>query len=410
MTIPASRSSGIVRITLPHEPGRDHRVGPIEPDGFQEDPGRDERGSGTGAGARAGGGLFVSFDVRVADEQHVTRRRLRWSVQDTDPHPEERQQGRRGDQGRIQRRSEAPAWSWRALPPRLSAPERGASLATSAIGGGYQWSPTGDLLLSDLRRPRRRLGAALESLARATGRDPPDDPRRLTLPSASIRYRCPYGPIRYAKEAMSKGRLEAFSDGVIAIVITIMVLELAAAPRADARGAVRALAGLPGVRAELPVRGHLLEQPPPPVPGGARRRWPRAVGEPRPALLPVALPVRDGVDGRDGLRRRAGRRLRGHPAGSRAHLLRARPDAAADRSRPSPGWRRRSAATRRARSRRSSTSSGSRSPSSRRGSHSRCTRWWRRSGSSPTGASSARWHGSELIPHGARYVHKGLRS
>ena len=53
---------------------------------------------------------------------------------------------------------------------------------------------------------------------------------------------------------------------------------------------------------------------------------------------------------------------------------------------------------------------GSRSPSSHLGSHSPCTRWWPCSGSSPTGASSARWHGSELIPHGARYVHKGLRS
>ena len=31
---------------------------------------------------------------------------------------------------------------------------------------------------------------------------------------------------------MSKGRMEAFSDGVLAIIITIMVLELGAGPSA----------------------------------------------------------------------------------------------------------------------------------------------------------------------------------
>ncbi|WP_225867588.1 TMEM175 family protein [Cyanobium sp. NIES-981] len=42
---------------------------------------------------------------------------------------------------------------------------------------------------------------------------------------------------------MAKGRLEAFSDGVIAIIITIMVLELKAPPQADL-AAMRAL--IPG--------------------------------------------------------------------------------------------------------------------------------------------------------------------
>ena len=36
---------------------------------------------------------------------------------------------------------------------------------------------------------------------------------------------------------MNKGRLEAFSDGVLAILITIMVLELRSAGRSDVAGA-----------------------------------------------------------------------------------------------------------------------------------------------------------------------------
>ena len=42
---------------------------------------------------------------------------------------------------------------------------------------------------------------------------------------------------------MSKGRLEAFSDGVLAIIITIMVLELQRPARRDARGADAVVAG-----------------------------------------------------------------------------------------------------------------------------------------------------------------------
>lgn len=40
---------------------------------------------------------------------------------------------------------------------------------------------------------------------------------------------------------MNKGRLEAFSDGVIAIIITIMVLELKAPEKAEARELIRIL-------------------------------------------------------------------------------------------------------------------------------------------------------------------------
>src|SRR5829696_8546629 len=48
------------------------------------------------------------------------------------------------------------------------------------------------------------------------------------------------GPTRHAGLRMSKGRLEAFSDGVLAIIITIMVLELKPphAPHFDELGAL----------------------------------------------------------------------------------------------------------------------------------------------------------------------------
>ena len=61
---------------------------------------------------------------------------------------------------------------------------------------------------------------------------------------------------------MSKGRLEAFSDGVIAILITIMVLELKVAARRRLDGAMAAAARVPDLRAQLRLSRHLLEQPP----------------------------------------------------------------------------------------------------------------------------------------------------
>ena len=61
----------------------------------------------------------------------------------------------------------------------------------------------------------------------------------------------------------NKGRLEAFSDGVIAIIITIMVLELKVPHGDELGGAAAAPAGVPELRAELRLRRHLLEQPPP---------------------------------------------------------------------------------------------------------------------------------------------------
>ena len=103
---------------------------------------------------------------------------------------------------------------------------------------------------------------------------------------------------------MSKGRLEAFSDGVIAIIITIMVLELKV-PHGDDLAALRPL---------LPVfltyvlsfvylgiywnnHHHMLH-------ATDRINGSVAVGEPAPAVLAVAGAVRHRLDGREPLRAR----------------------------------------------------------------------------------------------------------
>ena len=73
----------------------------------------------------------------------------------------------------------------------------------------------------------------------------------------------------YRRRDMGKGRLEAFSDGVIAIIITIMVLELKVPHGADLAALRPLVPVLPELRAQLRLSRHLLEQPPP---HAARRR------------------------------------------------------------------------------------------------------------------------------------------
>jgi uncharacterized membrane protein len=58
---------------------------------------------------------------------------------------------------------------------------------------------------------------------------------------------------------MTKGRLEAFTDGVIAIIITIMVLELKVPHGADLTALQSSLPGVPGVCSELRECRHILE-------------------------------------------------------------------------------------------------------------------------------------------------------
>ena len=64
-----------------------------------------------------------------------------------------------------------------------------------------------------------------------------------------------------------KNRLEAFSDGVLAIIITIMVLELKVPHAADIADPETAAAGVSELCAEFYLYRHLLEQPPSHVPG-----------------------------------------------------------------------------------------------------------------------------------------------
>ena len=65
------------------------------------------------------------------------------------------------------------------------------------------------------------------------------------------------------EQGMTTARLGAFSDGVIAVIITIMVLELKAPDGADIRGAAASLADGRQLCRELPVhRDHLGEPPP----------------------------------------------------------------------------------------------------------------------------------------------------
>ena len=58
---------------------------------------------------------------------------------------------------------------------------------------------------------------------------------------------------------MGKNRLEAFSDGVIAIIITIMVLEMKVPHGASIEALTPVDTGIPQLRPELRLLRHLLE-------------------------------------------------------------------------------------------------------------------------------------------------------
>lgn len=72
---------------------------------------------------------------------------------------------------------------------------------------------------------------------------------------------------------MEKDRLTAFADGVIAIIITIMVLELKCAARSDASGPARCDPDFPRLRTQLRLCRDVLEQSPPLFPPCSSGEW-----------------------------------------------------------------------------------------------------------------------------------------
>ncbi|MFN8461347.1 MAG: TMEM175 family protein [Anaerolineales bacterium] len=98
---------------------------------------------------------------------------------------------------------------------------------------------------------------------------------------------------------MNKNRLEAFSDGVIAIIITIMVLELKV-PHEPTFAALSELAPVFLGYVNFYLRWHLLEQPSSPVADGQTGQRTDPVGESASVVLVVVDSVRNRVERREG--------------------------------------------------------------------------------------------------------------
>ncbi len=168
------------------------------------------------------------------------------------------------------------------------------------------------------RRSDRRRRPQDRALSRAL-RDDLDPHGDQAGAGSQLRLRAAAAPD--AGPAMNKNRLEAFSDGVLAIIITILVLELKI-PHGEDFATLRPL--LPvflGYVLSLRLRRHLLEQPPPHAARREARRRRRAVGEPAPAVLAVAVPVRHRLDGGEPLRRAADGAVRRRAADGGDRLL-----------------------------------------------------------------------------------------
>ena len=116
---------------------------------------------------------------------------------------------------------------------------------------------------------------------------------------------------------MGKARLEAFSDGVIAIIITIMVLEMKVPHGDDSPRCARDPGVLSYVLSFVYVgiywnnHHHMLH-------AARHGERPHPLGQPAPAVLAVADPVRHRLDGRESLRAHAGRAVRRGAAHVRA--------------------------------------------------------------------------------------------
>ena len=120
---------------------------------------------------------------------------------------------------------------------------------------------------------------------------------------------------------MDKGRLEAFSDGVIAILITIMVLELKIPHGADFAALRPNFADLFVLRFEFYLHRNLLEQSPSLIAGDQTHQRQNPLGESASFVLAVADPVCHRLDGRKSFRAAADRHLRRNSACRRHRLL-----------------------------------------------------------------------------------------
>ena len=185
---------------------------------------------------------------------------------------------------------------------------------------------------------------------------------------------------------MGKGRLEAFTDGVIAIIITIMVLELKVPHGSDLAALASSVPVLLAYVLSFVNVGiywanhhHMLH-------ATDRLDGTRAMGEPEPAVLAVAGAVRHPLDGRNRLHRLADRSLWRRARDGRGQLHRAAMD---HRRLQRPQLQARRSARKR------SQGQGCRSPctrrlfrwlSSTRGSRSRSMSQSRSCGSCPIGA------------------------
>jgi hypothetical protein len=120
---------------------------------------------------------------------------------------------------------------------------------------------------------------------------------------------------------MTTGRLEAFSDGVIAIIITIMVLEMKV-PHGDALKDLRPLLPVfPQLCSEFLIRRHLLEQPSSHAPYLHRGDGRNALGQLASAVLAVAISIYHRVDGAKPLHHGTHGAIRNRTVASRDRLL-----------------------------------------------------------------------------------------
>ena len=96
---------------------------------------------------------------------------------------------------------------------------------------------------------------------------------------------------------MTKGRMEAFSDGVFAVIITIMVLEMKSPKGTGLCGLAATPSCFLQLCPELRLRRHLLEQPSSPPAGGEACYGRHPVGESAFVVLALVDPVRYRLDG-----------------------------------------------------------------------------------------------------------------